>query len=107
VPTVCGRQYAIEGRTAAAIYVDHVKPHPGQRPHFFKYENTQSLCAHQHTCISNKKSAATLLRAERTHQHLINHPRVRHFSGGKREGKGARLDSVVGLVTMGTGGAGL
>ena len=102
------RQCVIEGRTAAAIYVDHVTPHLGQRSLFFKYENTQSLCAHQHTCISNKKSAATSLRAQRTHQHLINHPRVQAHFSGKREGKGARLDSVVGLEgTTGTEGAGL
>jgi 5-methylcytosine-specific restriction enzyme A len=42
------RQCAVEGRTAVAIYVDHVKPHLGQRSLFFQYENTQSLCAHHH-----------------------------------------------------------
>jgi hypothetical protein len=42
------RQCATEGRTAAASYVDHVKPHLGQWSLIFKYENTQSLCAHHH-----------------------------------------------------------
>ena len=43
------RECAIEGRTAAASYVDHIKPHLGQWLLFFKYENTQSLCAHHHS----------------------------------------------------------
>jgi hypothetical protein len=32
----------------AASYVDHINPHLGQWLLFFKYENTQSLCAHHH-----------------------------------------------------------
>ena len=42
------RQCAIEGRTVAASHVDHITPHLGQWLLFFKYENTQSLCAHHH-----------------------------------------------------------
>ena len=42
------RQCAIEGRTVAASHVDHIKPHLGNWLLFFKYENTQSLCAHHH-----------------------------------------------------------
>lgn len=42
------RQCAIEGRTVAASHVDHIEPHQGQWLLFFKYENTQSLCAHHH-----------------------------------------------------------
>ena len=42
------RQCAIEGRTVVASHVDHVDPHRGQWLQFFKYENTQSLCAHHH-----------------------------------------------------------
>jgi len=43
------RQCAIEGRTVAASHVDHIDPHLGQWLLFFKYENTQSLCAHHHS----------------------------------------------------------
>jgi 5-methylcytosine-specific restriction protein A len=42
------RQCTIEGRTVAASYVDHINPHLGQWLLFFKYENTQSLCAYHH-----------------------------------------------------------
>ena len=42
------RQCAIEGRAVAASHVDHINPHLGQGLLFFKYENTQSLCAHHH-----------------------------------------------------------
>ena len=42
------RQCAIEGRTIVASHVDHITPHLGQWLLFFKYENTQSLCAHHH-----------------------------------------------------------
>jgi len=42
------RQCTIEGRTVAASHVDHINPHLGQWLLFFKYENTQSLCAHHH-----------------------------------------------------------
>ena len=42
------RQCAIEGRIVAASHVDHVEPHLGQWLLFFKYENTQSLCAQHH-----------------------------------------------------------
>ena len=42
------RQCAIEGRIVAASHVDHIEPHLGQWLLFFKYENTQSLCAHHH-----------------------------------------------------------
>ena len=42
------RQCTIEGRTVAANYVDHINPHLGQWLLFFKYENTQSLCAYHH-----------------------------------------------------------
>ena len=42
------RLCAIEGRTVAASHVDHINPHLGQWLLFFKYENTQSLCAHHH-----------------------------------------------------------
>jgi hypothetical protein len=42
------RQCAIEGRTVAAGHVDHIEPHLGQWLLFFKYANTQSLCAHHH-----------------------------------------------------------
>ena len=36
------------GRTVAASHVDHITPHLGQWLLFFKYENTQSLCARHH-----------------------------------------------------------
>jgi hypothetical protein len=42
------RQCTIEGRTVGASHVDHINPHLGQWLLFFKYENTQSLCAHHH-----------------------------------------------------------
>ena len=42
------RQCTIEGRTVDASHVDHINPHLGQWLLFFKYENTQSLCAHHH-----------------------------------------------------------
>ena len=42
------RQCAIEGRIVAASHVDHIEPHLGRWLLFFKYENTQSLCAHHH-----------------------------------------------------------
>jgi 5-methylcytosine-specific restriction protein A len=42
------RQCAIDGRTVTASYIDHVEPHKGECSAFFKYENTQSLCAHHH-----------------------------------------------------------
>jgi hypothetical protein len=42
------RQCAIEGRAVAASHVDHIEPHLGQWLLFFKYENTQSLCARHH-----------------------------------------------------------
>ena len=42
------RQCAIEGRIVGASHVDHIEPHLGQWLLFFKYENTQSLCAHHH-----------------------------------------------------------
>jgi 5-methylcytosine-specific restriction enzyme A len=42
------RQCAIEGRTAAASYVDHIEPHLDQWLLFFKYQNTQSLCPYHH-----------------------------------------------------------
>jgi hypothetical protein len=42
------RQCAIEGRAVAASYVDHINPHLGQWLLFFKYGNTQSLCAYHH-----------------------------------------------------------
>jgi hypothetical protein len=32
-----------------ASHVDHITPHLGQWLLFFKYENTQSLCAHHHS----------------------------------------------------------
>ena len=48
------RLCAIEGRTAVASYVDHVKPHLGQWSVFFKYENTQSLCSHHHKLQSKE-----------------------------------------------------
>jgi 5-methylcytosine-specific restriction protein A len=48
------RQCAIKGRIVAASHVDHIEPHLGQWLLFFKYENTQSLCAH--------------------HYHMQNHP---------------------------------
>jgi hypothetical protein len=48
------RQCAIEGRIVAASHVDHIESHLGQWLLFFKYENTQSLCAH--------------------HRHRHNHP---------------------------------
>jgi len=43
------RQCAIEGRPVVASHVDHITPHLGQWLLFFKYENTQSLCAHHHS----------------------------------------------------------
>jgi 5-methylcytosine-specific restriction protein A len=42
------RQCAIDGRSVAANHVDHIDPHRGEWLLFFKYENTQSLCAHHH-----------------------------------------------------------
>ena len=61
------RQCAIEGRTVAASHVDHIEPHLGQWLLFFKYENTQSLCALTTTaCISTKRSALTRPREQRT-----------------------------------------
>jgi 5-methylcytosine-specific restriction enzyme A len=51
------RQCAIEGRTEAANYVDHVKPHLGRRSLFFQYENTQSLCAHHHNLRKREEKA--------------------------------------------------
>ena len=56
------RQCAIEGRTAVAIYVDHVKPHRGQWALFFQYENTQSLCAHHHSLHKHKDQQAAIAR---------------------------------------------
>src|SRR5512132_3830760 len=53
------RQCAIEGRTATASHVDHVDPHRGQWSLFFKYKNTQSLCAHHHNMHKQQKKRAT------------------------------------------------
>jgi 5-methylcytosine-specific restriction enzyme A len=60
------RQCAIEGRTAVAIYVDHVKPHLGQWSLFFQYENTQSLCSHHHNMHKHQ-------RARQLHVEPMNH----------------------------------
>jgi hypothetical protein len=54
-----GRHCIIEGRTVAASYVDHVDPHRGQWLLFFKYENTQSLCAHHHNMRKQQENRAT------------------------------------------------
>jgi 5-methylcytosine-specific restriction protein A len=61
------RQCAIEGRTVAASHVDHIKPHLGQWLLFFKYENTQSLCAHHHNmhkqqekCVNSTKKPTSV-----------------------------------------------
>jgi 5-methylcytosine-specific restriction protein A len=43
----------------AASYVDHVDPHRGQWLLFFKYENTQSLCAHHHNMRKQQENRAT------------------------------------------------
>ena len=53
------RQCAIEGRTVAASHVDHVDPHRGQLLLFFKYENTQSLCAQHHNMHKQQVKRAT------------------------------------------------
>ena len=53
------RHCIIEGRTVAASYVDHVDPHRGQWLLFFKYENTQSLCAHHHNMRKQQENRAT------------------------------------------------
>jgi hypothetical protein len=61
------RQCAIEGRAVAASHVDHINPHLGRGLLFFKYENTQSLCAHHHNMHKQqeKRGNATLPPAER------------------------------------------
>jgi len=62
------RHCTIEGRTVAASYVDHVDPHRGQWLLFFKYENTQSLCAHHH----NMRKQQENLIAKASRDHLEN-----------------------------------
>ena len=52
------RQCAIEGRTVAASHVDHITPHLGQWLLFFKYENTQSLCARHHNMHKQQEKHA-------------------------------------------------
>ena len=42
------RQCAIQGRKVTTSHVDHVESHLGRWLLFFRYENTQSLCAHHH-----------------------------------------------------------
>ena len=102
------RQCLIEGRTAAAIYVDHVNPHLGQRSLFFKYENTQSLCAHHHNMHKQQEKRGSFTQSPTDPSAPDKSSEGQAHFSGKREGKGARLDSVVGLEgTMGTEGAGL
>ena len=66
------RQCAIEGRTVAASYVDHIKPHLGQWLLFFKYENTQSLCAHHHNMRKQQEKCVNSTKKPTDHQHPIN-----------------------------------
>ena len=67
------RQCAIEGRTAAASYVDHVQSHLGQWSLFFKYENTQSLCAHHHNMRKQHEKRGNRPQSATDYQHEINH----------------------------------
>jgi 5-methylcytosine-specific restriction enzyme A len=98
----------IEGRAAAAIYVDHVRPHLGQRSLFFKYENAQSLCAHHHNMHTRQEKRGNFTQSPTDPSAPDKSSEGQAHFSGKREGKGARLDSVRGLeVTMGTGRAGL
>src|SRR5262245_27026287 len=61
------RQCAIEGRTVAASHVDHVDPHRGQWLLFFKYENTQSLCAQHHNMHKQHRKRASVQKLVTTH----------------------------------------
>ena len=55
------RQCAIEGRKVTASHVDHVEPHLGQWLLFFRYENTQSLCAHHHNMHRQREKRGQLI----------------------------------------------
>ena len=55
------RQCAIEGRKVTASHVDHVEPHLGQWLLFFRYENTQSLCAHHHNMTRQHEKRGQLI----------------------------------------------
>jgi hypothetical protein len=50
----CCRHCAMEGRTVAAKYVDHIAHHFGQWLLFMRYENTLSLCSHHHHLLKRQ-----------------------------------------------------